>query len=596
MRRLVFPQRYFSVPDLIVLLVFATLIYGLMMSGQEWRSDYHPVTQIDLSPWALPRYTLLSAMRGVVAYLISLAFTLVVGYVAAKSRAAERVIIPMLDIFQSVPVLGFLPGLLVTLVSLFPHTNLGLELTTIFMIFTGQVWNMTFSFYSSLKSIPEDLKEAATVIGLSRGQRFLRVELPFSAVNLVWNSLLSMAGGWFFLILCEAFTLGDREYRLPGIGAYMHVAIQRSDTSAMLMGIFAMVSLIVIMDFVIWRPILSWVQRFRLEGVGVDDAAEPLMNVVIRESRIVLWLKQAYRERLQTRLAALDQVVGRPLRPLRAPNTSDEAGARAPLPPVVAVPTASRRARFPWIRIAEILFLSMFLGVVLWSSLRLFRTLAGVPLKTWSILLRNTLWTFLRVMAALAISTAWAVPLGIWIGTSSRRVRIAQPLIQVIASFPAPMLYPLALALFFKVGVHFDWGSMLLMLLAVQWYVLFNVLAGALRIPRELDYALELMATPRWERWKRLYLPSVFPSLVTGWVIAAGGAWNSSIVAEYAPYEGRVLSTNGLGATISVAAANGNFEIFAASLVVMVGVVVFFNRTVWARAYSLAQRRYRMDA
>lgn len=597
MQRTVFSPKLYSAADLLILLLVATGIYALVSMGNEWRADYHPVTVIDLSLRELPKYVLLSAMRGVAAYAISLAFTLVVGYTAAKSAAAERIILPMLDILQSIPVLGFLPGLVLGLIALFPNSNIGLELAAIIMIFTGQVWNMTFSFYNSLKSMPTDLNEASTVIGMDWAQKLRRVELPCAAVNLAWNSLLSMAGGWFFLSICEAFTLGNREFRLPGIGSYMALAIAEGNVTAMVSGVIAMVLLIVIMDFVIWQPILSWVQRFRLEEVSGAATTEPLMRIVFRESRLLRWMKLFYRRYLfEHRMKAPLAVVA------ADPGEIEE---ESPLTLATARTALRRRSlRLIWralLRTPGILkFFRTFLGVLVagviyYSVWQLFKILIDVQPLEWVVLLRNTFWTFLRIFLALALATLWAVPFGIWIGTSARRIRVAQPIILILASFPAPMLFPLAIAILFKIGMNFNWASMFLMLLSVQWYVLFNVLAGALRIPRELDYALSLMESSTWDRWRTLYLPSVFPALVTGWVNAAGGAWNASIVAEYLVYRGEVFQTSGLGSTISMVASRQDFRLLAASLSIMVIVVVGFNRVVWAPVYRMAQTRFRLD-
>jgi len=579
MQRTFFSQRYFSVPDLFIFCLMATTIYGIVAIGHEWGSDFRPITQIHLSLWALPYYTLLSGIRGVVAYLISLGFALVVGYLAAKSRSAERIIIPLVDILQSIPVLAFLPGLLLGLVALFPHTNTGLELAAILMIFTGQVWNLVFSYYSSLKSVPTDLQEASAVIGLSWREKLTQVELPYSAVNLAWNSLLSMAGGWFFLIPCEAMTLGNREYRLPGIGAYMDVAAKKGDSQAMFFAVVAMILLIVLLDFVIWRPVLAWVQRFRLEQVQGSVASEPLMQIWVRESRIVHWVKRFY-------TYALWRHRHRVIRIIRFKWTFGLVFWKGVF--------GYFKSRL-WVQGIQGLGIVMSLSFLGFGAFKLLMILHQVTLSTWILLVRDTLWTLLRVFLTLGLGTLWALPVGIWIGTSLRRVRIAQPLVQVLASFPAPMLYPMALGLFFSLGISFDGASVFLMLLGVQWYVLFNVLAGALKIPLELNYALSLMESSRWDRWKTLYLPSVFPSLVTGWVTGAGGAWNASIVAEYISFRGQILKTGGLGATLQVATANGDFTLFAASLTLMVAVVIILNRTLWAKIYHLAQTRFRME-
>ncbi len=568
-----------SAADAVVIAFVLSMIYALIAYGREWEAAFHPAVDIDLSLYSLPYYTLFSAIRGLAAFCLSLLFTLIVGYWAAKSAAAERVLIPLLDILQSIPVLGFLPGLVLMLIALFPRTNTGLELACIIMIFTGQVWNMTFSFYSSLKSVPSDFKEVASIIGLNSGETLLKVELPFSAMNLVWNSLMSMSGGWFFLSVCEAFTLGDQQYRLPGIGAYMATAIVQGKVSAMVAGVVAMSVLIVVMDVLIWRPVLAWAHQFRLEDIPGFTSTEPLMRNLVRESTLLRSLKLAYKRRVLHRSLLKKQE----LRSQRHGQMID---------PRRFMKSRMRRPFLIWT--ARTILTGLFV-LVMYGVVQLVHTLLQVPLVTWVELLFGTGLTFIRVLACLVVGSIWTVPVGIWIGTSQSRMRLAQPIVQVLASFPAPMLYPLALAVIFIFRIPFGFGAMFLMLLGVQWYILFNVLAGAMRIPVELKYASLLMNVPKSELWKKLYLPSVFPALVTGWVTAAGGAWNASIVAEYLAYKGQVLTTRGLGSLISVAAARANFPLLAASLTSMVAVVILLNRTVWARIYQLSQTRFRMD-
>ncbi|MCX7977722.1 MAG: ABC transporter permease subunit [Bdellovibrionaceae bacterium] len=577
------PRRYSAIADIFVLLVLATVIYGVLTFAEKWTMSYHPVTDIDLSIKSLPIYALLSALRALLAYFLSLTFTLIVGYWAAKSRAAEKIIIPVLDILQSIPVLGFLPGLVLGLVAMFPSTNIGLELAAVIMIFTGQVWNMTFSFYSSLKSIPTDLTEASHVLGMDWKRRLVHLELPFSAVNLSWNSLMSMAGGWFFLSVCEAFTLGDKEFRLPGLGAYMAVAIDAGNKQAMLMGIAAMVVVIVGMDVLIWRPVLAWTHRFRLEDVPGVTAEEPLISLMIRESNIYRFLRAW--------LPWLGGIITNLFRfmklPLLSRWTADfprlGLGSTSGLVPPKLLMHFGRVLGF---------IVIAFMVTKLFALLKVF---SGVKVEVWLTVAVDAFWTFLRVLVTLILGSLWAVPVGIWLGTSPRRVRIAQPIIQVLASFPAPMLYPLALAIFLKVNLNFEIGAMFLMMLGVQWYILFNVLAGAMRIPVELMHITSLLEMRPLKRWRTLYLPAVFPALVTGWITAAGGAWNASIVAEVVSYGGQTLSARGLGATISKAASEANFSLLAVSLTVMVFVVVLLNRTFWARVYRISQNRFRMD-
>jgi len=572
--------KYRSLPsDILVLALLGAIVYALIAFGQEWKSAFNPSVEIDLSISAIPKYALFSALRGLSAFLISLLFTFVVGYWAAKSTRAEKIIIPLLDILQSIPVLGFLPGLVLALVAIFPTTNVGLELASIIMIFTGQVWNMTFGFYASIKSIPNDFEEVSRLVGLNPWTKLWKVEVPFAMTNLIWNCLMSLSGGWFFLIVCEAFTLGDQNYRLPGLGAYMALAIQNNDLSSILLGIGSMAGLIIVMDMLIWRPVLAWAHQFRLEDIPGLTPSEPLMNNLLRESAILNWFTLYLRRRA-----------------LRQKFIEAE-----PVPSVRKSPWYLKINFFRFLHnsffsrlVYGVLVLFLGLLMVLGAS-RLVGHLVSVSAEDWKSVVEGTFYTLLRVFGAIVLGSLWTVPTAIWIGTNGKRLRIAQPIIQILASFPAPMLYPLALGFFLWTQIPFSIASMLLMLLGSQWYILFNVLAGAMRIPQELDDNMKVIGSSRAKKWLKLYLPSVFPSLVSGWVTAAGGAWNASIVAEYLFYEGKLMSTPGLGSLISQAAFTKNFTLLAASLTVMVGAVVVLNRALWAKVYHLAQTRYRLD-
>lgn len=574
MREISFTKTSSLLADSAVLMLIAIFIYSLTIFGQQWESSFNPTSEISTSLGSLTIYAAFSALRGLIAYLISLTFTIFVGYWAAKSAKAEKIIIPFLDIMQSIPVLGFLPGLVLGLVAIFPKTNVGLELASILMIFTGQVWNMTFAFYSSLKSVPTDLKESASVMELSWRQRLQFLELPYSAMNLTWNSVMSMAGGWFFLTVCEAFTLGNQPYRLPGLGAYMAVAIESGKTEAIVAGILAMAIVILLYDIILWRPALVWAHRFRLEDKQNQKIEEPLIQLLIKKSsvmrvtRVLQYFLNKNRSRLSKRI-------------WMPPKKKNEMKIWKRLRPLM------RGLRYPVYVIA-----AAFAGYI---GYKLFNVLFVLKISEWLEILRDTGFTFLRVVAAVIIGTLWATPAAIWIAQSPRRLQVMQPIVQLMASFPAPMLYPLAIAVLLVMKVDFEFSSMLLMLLGVQWYILFNVLAGALRIPSELSLSMKLMNSSKWQQWRYLFIPSVLPALVTGWVTAAGGAWNASIVSELVAYKGQVLKAHGLGAQISQAAEQGNFSKLAACLTVMVIFVVFLNRTIWSKMYKLAQVRFRMD-
>ncbi len=561
--------RRFGLVDLAIVVALAGLLFGVLQLGREWSGASRPAIVIDLSPWALPRYTFYSLSRGLLAYVLSLAFTLTYGYWAAKDRLAERVLVPLLDILQSVPVLGFMPGLILALVSLFPHSNIGLELAAVIMIFTGQAWNMTFSYYHSLRSVPDDLSEVGAVYRFSWWQRLKWLELPYATLGLVWNSMLSMAGGWFFLMINEAFRLGDRDFRLPGIGSYMSVAVDQGRTDAMLYAIGAMTLMIVAVDQVLWRPILVWAQKFRVDEGGTQERATSWFLNLLRRSRLIAVLRRLWR-RLRTRLA-------RPRVPRPGPGPTVEVAVRRPA---------------PWL---GVILLALLLAALAFGAWKLTHVLRRVPAAEWGTLGGAAGWTLGRVLLATALGTLWALPAGIAIGLSPRLSRLLQPVVQIVASFPAPMLFPIVIAGLAAAGVSLGWGSIVLMLLGTQWYILFNVIAGAMAIPTDLQEAARSYRLKGWRRFRALYLPGVFPYLVTGWVTAAGGAWNASIVAEYVTFKGQTLQAHGLGAQISAAAAAADLPRLAASILVMSAIVVAFNRTVWRQFYRLAEQRFSLN-
>ncbi|MBC7693709.1 MAG: ABC transporter permease subunit [Methylotenera sp.] len=574
--------------DAVVFALLGLGIYGLIATAQRWQGVYQPDFKMDLALSALPLYGLYSLFRAMIAYSLSLSFTLIFGYLAAKNRFAEKLIVPLLDIGQSIPVLGFLPGLVLGLVAVFPKTNIGLELACIIMIFTGQVWNMTFSYISSLKAVPTQLHEMADNIGLGRVQKLLSLELPCAATGLAWNSLMSMAGGWFFLTVCEAFTLGDKNFRVPGLGSYMALAIEQNNHRAMFAGVFLMIFIIVFMDFVIWRPIIAWTARFRLSESNESLHSDiPFMSLLLKGSpffqRLIDLLNtvliRAGNFRIKDRTSTPN--------PLETFIAKNPRGQRRRLKKLIAYFNASKFFQF------FIIAALIVIGFVIAG--KVYQLVETLHWNDWRDIFVATSFTFMRVLAALLIASLWAIPAGIWIGLSPKLTRAFQPFIQVGASFPAPMLYPLALGIFNAMGLELSISSSFLMLLGVQWYVLFNVLAGAIGISQDLRESFRLIGLTNRTKWMKLYLPSIFPALVTGWVTAAGGAWNASIVSEYVIYQGHTLKTRGLGAMISEATNSGNFHILAACLIVMIVTVVSINRLGWSRVYQIAETRFRFE-
>jgi NitT/TauT family transport system permease protein len=556
--------------DVSVFAGLLAILYALFASGRIWFAPFTPVANISSSPRALPLYAAYSFVRIAIAYVLSLLFALGYGLAAAKSERAAKILLPLLDILQSIPVLSFLPGVMLAMVALFPGRQLGLELGSILLIFTGQAWNIAFSFYASLKGIPRELDEAARLYRFSEWQRFTELELPFAAIGLVWNSMMSVAGGWFFLMACEMFVLGSRDFRLPGLGSYLQVAAGAGDTRAIVWGMTAMIAVIVLLDQLVWRPAIDWSDKFKFETVE-GAAPQSFVLTVLRRSGV---LAAFYRR-------AINPVEERVTHAFAAKKIA----ARAETPP-------SEKNIKKWF--ARAIGAAILIAMA-WLAYRALATIAHLGGRELIFLTRDAGFTFLRVNVALILGALWAVPVGVWIGTTPRVAKIAQPLVQIAASVPATALFPVLLLLLIRAGGGMGIAAMALMLLGTQWYILFNVIAGAMAIPTDLKEASSVFRFTRWERWRRLILPAIFPYLVTGMLTASGGAWNASIVAEYFHFQGKILFVRGLGAAISRATDSGNLPVLLAATMVMSVIVVTVNRTLWQRLYRLAATRFKLE-
>ncbi|HYA98029.1 MAG TPA: ABC transporter permease subunit [Methylomirabilota bacterium] len=547
-------------------------VYGLYAIGRAWLGPMQPAAQISLSPRALPLYAFYSLVRISVAYGLSLVFALGYGYAAARSPRAEMILIPLLDILQSIPVLSFLPGVMLAMVALFPSRALGVELGSILLIFTGQVWNIAFSFYSSLKTVPRELNEAARIYRFSSWQRFIELDLPFSTIGLVWNSMMSVAGGWFFLMACEMFVLGNRDFRLPGLGSYLQSAASAGDTRAIAWGVGAMIVVIVLLDQLVWRPVIAWADKFKFEQVEGTQAAQPAILVLLGRASLVI---RGYRRIVRPVVERLTQAFATGAR--RAASTFGS----------VRKEHGGRWGGYVFAAAAVV-----GIGFAVYHA---GRELSDLRRGDYFELLRSAAFTFLRVNAALLLGALWTIPAGVAIGSNPRLARIAQPLGQMAASIPATALFPVILLFFIRMRSGMEWAALLLMLLGTQWYIFFNVIAGAMAIPTDLKEAAAVFGFTTWERWRKLILPAIFPYFVTGMVTASGGAWNASIVAEYFHFQGKILSTPGLGSTISRASDTGQIDVLLAATIIMAAVVVVINRLVWRRMYRLASTRFKLE-
>lgn len=558
------PRDLLSWGDLVVLALIAVLIYaGVRLAFKTPSVIEGP--RISLAPTALPWYALLSVSRVIAAYGLSLLFTFTYGSAAARSRRAEQILLPLLDVLQSVPILSFLPVVLVSFSAILP-TRAAAELASVVLIFTSQVWNLTFAWYQSLKTIPSELREASVVFGLSPWLRFKFLELPFAALSLIWNSMMSWAGGWFFLMAAETFTVGERDFRLPGLGSYIQQAVAQANPHALLWGIGALVLVIVLFDQFLWRPLLAWGDRFKLEMVESEHPPSSWFYEALRSSRLLRWLSEHL---WRPSLARFDALFGR-LAP-QEPQASRE---------------SSRSGKVLW---------GLFGVGLLIGAYHAMEMLIRVPIEQWGMIARGVGATLLRVSAALAIALAWTIPLGVFIGMNPRWAAWLHPIVQIAASVPATAFFPILALVFLRLPGGLDIAAIGLMLMGTQWYLLFNVIAGAAAIPQDLKYTTVLLHLGRWERWHTLVLPALFPYIVTGAITASGGAWNASIVAEYIEFGDRTVHTLGIGAVIAQATASGDYALLLAATLSMVGTVVLINRVFWRRLYRLAEEQYRLE-
>jgi NitT/TauT family transport system permease protein len=461
---------------------------------------------------------------------------------------------------------------MLAMVAIFPHRQLGVELGSILLIFTGQVWNIAFSFYSSLKTQPRELREAARIYRFGRWQRFAQLDLPFSTIGLVWNSMMSVAGGWFFLMACEMFVLGDRDFRLPGLGSFLQTAAGNGDTRAILWGLAAMIAVVVLLDQLVWRPVIVWADKFKFEQVESASTEQPALLRLIGRASFVI---RGYRFILRPIINWL--------------TLTFAVGARRAAA-TFSIPKQNRSRS--WLLGVLAATISVGLGFAVFHGVR---ELSDLHREDYFMLLRAAALTFLRVNAALLLGALWTVPVGVAIGSNPRLSRIAQPLAQLAASIPATALFPVILLFLIRLRGGLEIAAMMLMLLGTQWYILFNVIAGAMALPTDLKEAAHIFRFGSWDRWRFLILPGIFPYLITGMVTASGGAWNASIVAEYFHFQGKIVSAPGLGSTISRASDSGRFDVLLASTVIMAVVVVLINRLLWRRLYRLASSRFKLE-
>ncbi|MBV8046413.1 MAG: ABC transporter permease subunit [Paludibacterium sp.] len=522
---------------------------------------------ISLDPASLPAYSLRTILRMLAAMLASLVFTLVYGTLAAKSRRAEKVLIPILDILQSVPVLGYISFTVTFFIALFPGRVLGAECAAIFAIFTSQAWNMTFSFYQSLRTVPRDLVEVSRGFQLTGWQRFWKLEVPFSMPGLIWNMMMSMSGGWFFVVASEAITVGNNTVTLPGIGAYLAQAIAERNLSAVGWVILAMTLVILAYDQFLFRPLVAWADKFRMEDTSSQNEPESWLLDLVRRTRLIQKLFQP--------LGALLRAMARS--PFRLP-----------------MPAATKPASPAMSRLADVLWAVLVIVGTCSLAWRVISYVAsGVSWQdVWHVQILGLI-TLVRVLLLIVLASVVWVPLGVLIGLRPRLAEKIQPLAQFLAAFPANLLFPV-----FVVGiVHFHanvdiWLSPLIVL-GTQWYILFNVIAGASAFPNDFREAAANFRIRGWQWWRKVILPGIFPYYVTGAITASGGAWNASIVSELVQWGDVKLEAHGLGAYIAETTAAGDFPRIILGIATMSLFVVLFNRLLWRPMYAYAENHLR---
>ena len=562
--------RIFSRWDIVAFL----LILGLLaFFAEASRHLLQPLVElqhkpVSLDPANLPEYAARTTLRMLIAMVLSLLFTFTYATLAAKNKRAERLLIPLLDILQSVPILGFISITVVFFMALAPGRVLGAEFAAIFAIFTSQAWNMAFSFYQSLRTVPTELVEASRNFRLGPWMSFWRIDVPFAMPQLIWNMMLSMSGSWFFVVASEAISVGNTTITLPGVGSYIAVAIEHRDLAAVGYAIVTMLIVILIYDQVLFRPLVAWADRFRFEQEPGMTAPQSWVLNVLRRSRLV--------DRLTRPFAALWR------RLLLARWAKD-----APQQQKAESRTQSRWVAFQWAAIA------IALGAVAFWYLAVFVT-QGITMSDVATTLLLGLATLSRIIVLIALATLVWVPIGIWVGTRPRFANVVQPIAQFLAAFPANVLFPVAVSVIVVLKLNPNIWLSPLMILGTQWYILFNVVAGAIAIPAELRAAATNFRVRGWLWWRRIAIPAVLPYYVTGAITACGGSWNASIVAEVASWGDEHLQAKGLGAYIAQQTDAGDFHHVVLGIAVMSFFVVLINRTFWRPLYLYAERKFRL--
>lgn len=561
----IYPNRWDILAIFMLFIFFAIVAFAAQGLSAPYKLGV-PI-QISLAPSHLPWYALRTVSRMFIALIFSLLFTFTIGTLAAKNRHAERVIIPFIDVMQSVPVLALLAITVTGFIALFPGSLLGPECAAIFVIFTAQVWNITLSFYQSLKTVPEDLKETAKVFQLSAWQRFWRIEVPFSMPGLLWNVMLSMSGSWFFVVASEAISVANQQINLPGIGSYIALAIKQADLYAVGYAIAAMFLVILLYDQLIFRPLNYWAEKFKMDLLYDQKIPRPWLTRVLQKTHVLKYASHLF-------VRFLDRFVN-PKSPLmRGSWLHGESSVQWSI-------------WFSWLWYIAIVC-GLIMGVIIFSRFIIDYVNTSEILHVMFL----GFITAVRVASVVLLCSLIWVPIGVWIGLRPKATQIIQPVAQFLAAFPSYLLFPLVVTAIIHYDLNIEVWTAPLMVLGTQWYILFNVIAGASALPKDFYQVADNFGLKGWRWWKRLILPGIFPYYVTGAITATGGAWNTSIVAEYVRWGSTTLKVTGIGAYITEYTMSGDFPRVALAIGVMCVFVLLFNHLIWRPLYLFAQARF----
>ncbi len=539
-----------------ILIVFVSIILGIGLINFHSTASrpYLERAIIDESLGAIPNYALLSFIRSLIALFFSYIFAIIYGSLAARSKTWERILIPVLDVCQSLPVIAFLPGFVLGMISIFHNTRWGLEIAVLLTIFTGQVWNLAFAYYEAQKNLKSEFIDVADIYKLSTVQRFFYIQIPNAYPQLIYNGMMSMAGGWFFITTCEAFTLGNREFLVPGIGSYLASTLSNQMYFNFTMALSVLLLMILGTNFLLWRPLVSWSSRFQPGGeysVGPNSLFLDKFSEFIRENVKSLIDKTS----------------------LQSPKKKRHKNKR----------------NYEWLKLGAPFFTAVLIFFLLPKMTAIGQSMIALATVDWFFVMGAVLVTGLKVLIVLVVSSLWTIPVGIWLGLNKKAEKFLQPIIQNLASFPAPIVFPLLVMVLHPIVPPF-WDATILMAVGCQWYILFNVMGGASRINADLTLVTNVYEFSLFQKFRHLYFPAILPSLTTGWITAAGGAWNASMVAEIVYYPGGTMRTLGVGAEMADATATGNYPKLIAAIICVVIVLVVINRTVWYTLHEYTEK------